>query len=118
MAGSGLGCGFDGARPVWSEVPRQQLLDSTNGMIRYAREHVPQIAFWIKPIQFSRSDQVIKDGGTISPGIGPGDQIIFANQSYGAQTPFGGFFGELQVSVVAEPVQRRPQCQPIANRRR
>jgi hypothetical protein len=39
-------------------------------MIRDVREHVPQIAFWIKPIQFSGSDQAIKDGSTLSPGIG------------------------------------------------
>ncbi len=118
MAGSGLGCGFDGARSVWSEVPRQQLLDSTNGMIRYAREHVPQIAFWIKPIQFSRSDQAIEDGSMLSPGIGPGEQIIFPTQSYGAQGTLGGVVIRLQATIVAVPGQRRPQRQGIADRRR
>jgi hypothetical protein len=39
-------------------------------MISDAREHIPQIAFGIKPIQFSRSDQAIKDGCALSPGIG------------------------------------------------
>ena len=36
-------------------------------------EHVPQIAFWIEPIQLSRSDQAIKDGSAFSPGIGTDD---------------------------------------------
>jgi hypothetical protein len=87
-------------------------------MISYTREHVPQIAFWIKPIQFSRSDQAIKDGSTLSPGIGPGEQIIFTTQSYGAQGTLGGVVVDLQVPVVAVPGQRRPQRQRIANRRR
>src|ERR1700722_2942207 len=100
MAGSGLGCGFDDARPVWSEVPRQQFLDSTK-----TREHVSQIAFWIKPIQFSRSEQTINDGSTLSPGIRPGEQIIVATKSYGAQGTFGGVVVDLHVSVVAEPGQ-------------
>ena len=69
-------------------------------MIRDVREHVPQIAFWIKPIQFSGSDQAIKDGSTLSPGIGPGEQIIFPTQSYGAQGTFGGVVVDLQVSIV------------------
>jgi hypothetical protein len=38
-------------------------------MISYAREHVPQIAFWIEPIQFSRSNQAIKDGRALWLGL-------------------------------------------------
>jgi hypothetical protein len=31
--------------------------------------HIPQVAFWIQPIQFSRSDQAIKDSSAFAPGI-------------------------------------------------
>jgi hypothetical protein len=49
-------------------------------VIGYVREHVPQIAFWIEPIQFSRSDQAIKDSSTLAPGIGTSEQIILTTQ--------------------------------------
>ena len=60
-----------------SEVPRQQLLDSTNGMISYARENIPRIAFSVEPIQFGRSDQSYrasyKGWQRALPGIGAGE---------------------------------------------
>ena len=87
-------------------------------MIGYAREHVPQIAFWIEPIQFSRSDQAIQDGRALSPGIGTGEQIILTTQSDGAQGTFGSVVVDLQAPVVAVPSQRRPQRERITDRRR
>jgi hypothetical protein len=58
-------------------------------MIGYAREHIPQIAFWIEPIQFSRSDQAIQDSRPLSTGIGTSEQIILTTQSDGARGTFG-----------------------------
>jgi hypothetical protein len=40
----------------------------------YARENVPQIAFRIDPIQFSRSDQAIQVGRPLSPTSEPANK--------------------------------------------
>jgi hypothetical protein len=43
------------------DVPRQQLLDASDGMIGDAAEDVAEIRLGIQTVEFSRSDQTIED---------------------------------------------------------
>jgi hypothetical protein len=50
-------------------------------MISHAREYISQIAFWIKPIQLSRSDQTIEDGSAPGNFTPRGDGLSIAHNA-------------------------------------
>ena len=47
-----LGCGFECGRYACGGVPRQQLLDASNGVLGDARKDLAQVRFGIEAIEF------------------------------------------------------------------
>ena len=48
---SALGCEFVYGLQAWGEVPRQELLDTADGVIGYGREHMTSIGFGVDPVE-------------------------------------------------------------------
>lgn len=61
-----------------SDIPGQQLFDAVDGMGGEAREHVAQVLFGVKVVEFRRADQGVEGCGTFATLIGAGKKIIFA----------------------------------------
>ena len=72
------------------QVPGEQLIDTVNGMVGDAGEHLAQVALRIETVQLRRADQAVKDGGALTPRIRAGKQVVLASQSDRPQRPFGG----------------------------
>ena len=51
------------------DVPGEQFIDAVDRVIRNACEHVPQVTFRIKSIQFCRSDQTVNGCSPFASGI-------------------------------------------------
>jgi hypothetical protein len=49
------------------DVPRQPLLDASNGVLGDARKDLAQVRFGIEAIEFRRADQTVEVGGTFPP---------------------------------------------------
>ena len=59
-------------------VPGQQFGDAVDGVVGDAREHIAQVGFGIKAVEFGRSDQAIDSGGALAAGIGATKQVVLA----------------------------------------
>jgi len=62
---------------VWcGDVPGQQLFDAINGVVGDAGEDVAQVSFRVEADQLGRADQAVESGGTLTAGVGAGEEII------------------------------------------
>jgi hypothetical protein len=71
-----LCCEFVCGVQTSGEVPRQELLDTGDGMIGDVRQHMPQIGFGIEAVELGRTDEGVEDGGTFASAIGAGEEIV------------------------------------------
>jgi hypothetical protein len=46
-------------------------------MLGDAFDDMPQIDLWIEPLEFGRADQAVNRGGSLTAGIGAGEEIVF-----------------------------------------
>src|SRR5215469_8402618 len=71
-------------------------------MIGDAGQHVPQVAFRIDSVQFSRSDQAVQRRGAFSTTIGPREKKILSSQSHDPQRSFRRIIVDFDVAVITE----------------
>ena len=58
-------CGLiDGLR---ADVPRQQLVDAVDGMVRDAPEHITQVCLRVEPVQLGCFHEAINGRGAFAP---------------------------------------------------
>jgi len=55
---------------------RGQFLDTINGVVGDAGEHVAQVAFRVEAVQFGSADQAVEAGGALSDRIGASEKVI------------------------------------------
>jgi len=41
-----------------------------------AGEDIAQISLWVEAVQLGRADQAVESGGTLTAGVGAGEEII------------------------------------------
>lgn len=75
-------------RQACGDFPWEQLLDAVDWMIGDAGQHVAEIGFGIKAIEFGTADQAVNRGGAFAAGIGAGEQLVFAAECDRAQGAF------------------------------
>ena len=65
---------------VWSEIPREQFLDTIYRVLRDSGKDVPQITSGIDSVRLSCSDQTIDRCGALTTAVGPSEQTVFFSQ--------------------------------------
>ncbi len=98
-----------------SDVPRQQVADAVDRVIRDARNDETQISLGIKPVESGRADQAVECRGPFAAGIRSGEQEVLSPQRHGAQCPFSGVVVDLDPSIRNVADQRLPMIQGIAD---
>ena len=70
-----LGAGI-GVRAECGDLPGEQFLDTINGVVGDAGEHVAQVAFRVEAVQFGSADRAVEAGGALSDRIGASEKAI------------------------------------------
>jgi hypothetical protein len=82
-------------------------------MIGDAGQHVPQVAFRIDSVHFSRTDQAVQRRGAFSATIGPREKKILSSESHDPQRSFRRIIVDFDVAVITEAQERLPSPQGV-----
>src|SRR5271155_2033793 len=100
------------------EIPWQEILDAVDRMIGDAGQHISEIRFGIETVELGGADQAVDRGGTLTAGIGAGEQVVFPAQSDGSQGAFGGVIVYLDAAIVHVAQQSIPARESVTYRHR
>ncbi len=112
-----LCCEFVCGVQTSGEVPRQELLDTVDGMIGDVRQHMLQIGFGIEAVELGRPDEGIEDGGAFASAIGAGEEIVATAHGNPTQGPFGCGVIDLDAAIVQVAHHRVPEREGVVDRR-
>ena len=73
-----------------SVMPRQELINTINPMVRNSREGISQPCLRVNAVEFGRLDQGIGDGSRFAATLRSHKQIVFAFKGYRSHGSFGG----------------------------
>ena len=85
-------------------------------MVGDAGEDVAEIFFGIEIVELGGFDEGVDGGGAYPPGIGAGEEIIFAAEGDAADRSFGGVVVDREAAVVEEPCECGPARERVADR--
>src|SRR5258708_34576862 len=89
LSRSCLCCAFVYGLQASGEVPRQELLDTVDGMIGDVGQHMSQIGLRIEAVELGRTDEGVEDGGTFSSALGAGEGIVATHNATPARSAVG-----------------------------
>src|SRR5271154_6099992 len=87
-------------------------------MLGDAFDDMPQISLRIEPVQFSRADEAVDCGGSLTAGVRTGEEIVFSPEGYCPQRAFGCIVVYFDGAVGGEARERLPARHRIASRHR
>ncbi len=99
-------------------MPREQLFDAVNRMVRDVREHMSKIGFWIECVELGCADKAVDCGGTLTSGIGAGKQKVLSSKSDSAQGALCRVVIDLNSAILAIAKERGPARERVTNRDR
>src|SRR5947207_15168201 len=79
-------------------------------MIGGAGQHLAQIGFGIKTVEFRRTDQAIDRSGAFPARIRSGKQVVLPAQGDATQRAFGGVVVDLDVAILLYSASMRPSA--------
>jgi hypothetical protein len=98
------------------DVPGQQFLDATNGMVWDLGQDSAQVELGVEAIQLRRSDQAVHGGGTVAAAVGTCKQVVLSPKSDSPQCPFGRAIVYLQQSILGVAREGTPARERLSNR--
>src|SRR5579859_3305987 len=98
------------------QTPRQQLVDSVDGMLGDTLEHRTQIHIRFDAIQACRADQAVDDRRTLSTAVRTSEQIVAPAENQRPDRSLRGVVIYLDAPVFTVAHQRRPIPQRIPDR--
>jgi hypothetical protein len=63
-------------------MPGQELVDTVDRVVGDAGENVPEVGLRVEAVQGRGLDQGVEDRGSMTAGIGAGEQVVLAAQRY------------------------------------
>ena len=100
------------------DVPRQQIGDAVDGMVRDDGQDVSKVELRIQSVKLGRANERVDGSGSFSSRVGAGKEIVLSVQCDSPQRAFCGVIVYLDESIIEVESQRRPSCKRVANRAR